>query len=68
MYDKVYCPACKKYCYVNLGDLNDCTVPDIDGCQCPYCGHEWIFEEVLEFEPDKIVEDSFIELGLTRLD
>jgi len=63
MYEKVYCPKCEKHCYVDLGDLNDCTVADVDGCQCPHCGHEWLFDWVLEEEPDKTIEDSYIREG-----
>jgi len=67
MYDKVWCPKCEKHCYVNLGDMNDMTVDDVEGCRCPHCGHEWVFEEVLDCEPDKTVEDAYIEDGVKTL-
>lgn len=68
MYDKFWCPKCGKHCYVDLGNLDDFTLSDVEGCSCPYCDHEWIFDYVLEFEPDKTVEDCYIVKGQKKLE
>lgn len=67
MYQKDWCPKCGKHCYVDLGDFNDITVPDVEGCKCPHCGHEWIFEEILDVEPEKTTESAHIEDGVKTL-
>lgn len=42
MSDHVYdwiCPKCKKRSWVNNGDTDDLTVPDVEWVECPHCGH-----------------------------
>ena len=67
-YSKEWCPNCKKHCYVPLGDLNDCTLPDIDGAECPHCEYQWIFNEVIELVGDLPIEDAVIVKGLSTLE
>lgn len=34
---KIWCPKCDNPSFVNNGDTQDLTVPDIGGVECPYC-------------------------------
>lgn len=39
------CPHCKKVNYLNLGDLNDLSAPDIEVLECWSCGKKaWILD------------------------
>ncbi len=67
MYEKVWCPSCKEHCYVDLGDLNDCTQADVDGCKCPYCKYQWLFDWILEEDSDKDLKNSYIVKGQKTL-
>lgn len=38
--DHIYsvdCPSCGRRVWVNNGDTNDVTVPDVEAVQCPWC-------------------------------
>jgi len=39
---KIWCPNkdCNKPFYVSNGNVEDLTVPDIEGVTCPWCGHQ----------------------------
>lgn len=36
---KYQCPKCDSYNWLDHGDMEDCTAPDIFGCQCWDCKH-----------------------------
>ena len=48
---KLVCPKCDEYNYLDLGDLEDMTVPDVAGCKCWNCQHAFDFEGD-EIDPD----------------
>lgn len=49
------CPKCKSPNWVDDGDTNDQTVPDIDGIECWNCDFVWILCEEWEEETDAYV-------------
>ena len=38
------CPQCNSINFVNDGDTQDLTLPDIEGCKCWNCSHCFDFE------------------------
>lgn len=60
---KEWCPQCGKPSFINHGNLNDFTVADIEGQKCPFCGHQWLYENIDEVSLD----EANIEKGRTRL-
>lgn len=53
---KIICPNCGKICWICLGDMQDQTVPDIDGFSC------WKCKKVFSLDKyDEITDNSFIE-------
>ena len=48
------CPKCEALCWVNNGDIDDLTLPDIEAIKCWHCTH-WFW-----------VEDSFIMTNLSK--
>lgn len=57
------CPTCKKLNWVCLGDLNDFTLPSIEGYKCYFCSKINIFEDI---NPDDLSDpdDPYIDDGL----
>ena len=43
------CPRCGKDFHLNLGDLEDFTLPDVEATICPYCEHKYLLEGAEEF-------------------
>lgn len=41
MYDKTYCPNCKTLNWVYLGDMDDCSAPDVEGIICRSCNEAY---------------------------
>lgn len=50
IYD-VDCPQCGKACWVNNGDVDDQTVPDVEAVRCPWCLHEFALPGVEDETP-----------------
>src|SRR2546422_941363 len=49
MWDKVKCPNCNMGNWVNFGDTNDQTIPDVESVECYNCGNWfWLSEEFIE--------------------
>ena len=53
---KEWCPECGKPSFANLGNTDDCSLPDTDGMRCPYCGHVWFWDEEVALEEANIIE------------
>jgi len=59
------CPHCKEVNYVDLGDLNDVTAPDVEVVICWNCDQKsWIIDDemLLDLDYDSI-EDGYAEKG-----
>ena len=52
------CPSCGETVYVNNGDEDDLTVPDIECVCCCYCQEIFPFNPKGSLDPD-LAEDSF---------
>ncbi len=59
------CPECKASNFVNNGDPEDLTRPDIEGIECHACGHKWAIVEESELEL-MYGEDYAEALGFTK--
>lgn len=46
------CPKCNSTNFVNDGDTQDLTVPDIEGCKCRVCSY------CFDFEGEAVNEDN----------
>lgn len=59
------CPHCKKVNYLNLGDLNDQTAPDIEVLQCWNCDKKsWVMDtDEAECYGHESIEDGYSEKG-----
>ena len=44
MIDSVICPNCQQKNWINFGDMNDDTQPDVEACECWSCGNEWFID------------------------
>lgn len=60
-----WCPKCGVVNWLYCGDVQDQTVPDVDGVKCRSCGHVAIFDLdlLLEMGMDTDVENLNIEDG-----
>jgi len=61
------CPSCEKRNYVNLGDMDDQTAPDVETVRCWSCKKlAWLDSEVRTMAADmghESIEDAFVEEG-----
>lgn len=49
MWNKIWCPECKTPNWICLGDLDDCTVPDIEAVKCFKCQHKIVLIDISDF-------------------
>tara|TARA_Y100000034_G_C6902535_1_gene417742 strand:+ start:411 stop:734 length:324 start_codon:yes stop_codon:yes gene_type:complete len=49
---KTFCPKCKCKNWICQGDLQDCTIPDIEVIECCECAHHWLIGEDEYNPPD----------------
>lgn len=56
----VDCPACGIKCWLNNGDVEDLTVPDVEAARCWHCRHEFILDPESD-EPIEmlLIDDSY---------
>jgi Zn-finger nucleic acid-binding protein len=65
MGDSIYsvdCPKCSKTVWVNNGNTEDVTTPDVEAVICPWCEDKWLLDE---FEDGGIttLENAFDQVG-----
>ena len=58
------CPRCGVKNWVNNGNTEDLTVPDVEGIRCHSCHHEWLLGE--DFAGLTTLENAYIEDGIER--
>lgn len=59
---KIWCPQCKKTMFVNNGNMDDITVPDIGGVICPHCDIKILLDDGYD-----IFEDTYYEKAVKTI-
>lgn len=57
----VNCPTCKSICWVNNGDIEDLTVPDVEAGKCWNCKSNFLINsyDIEDDIEDKVIENTY---------
>ncbi len=52
------CPKCEALCWVNNGNVDDMTLPDVEAIECWKCNH-YFWMEHSSYQPENYAEKSY---------